>query len=388
MPTPNATGRATSRGAVRRTSSRSAGSRSRPNSPRRAANRRSAILHHHHRPVHDQPEIHRPQAQQAGGNARLQHEVRREQHGERDHDRHDQAGAEVPRKTNSTATTSNAPASRLCSTVRMTASDQLGPVVEHLQLHVRGQKGPHLGQLRRQRMRDHLALFSPISMKPSPSTASPRPSAVTAPRRISWSSLTVRHVPHAHRRPVVAGDDDVPDLLDVRGQPDPVQEQRLPAPHDLPAPRTFPLFAWSASTRSSNVRPVLHQPVGLHHDVVLLLEPAPGVHLRHPGTFRSSGLTTQSCRTRNSVSVRFVSVERSDVMENLPQPGGTSAPSCGRGNPLGQVHPCNRSESAAAPGRCRSDRRTSPPPARARTSRSSARSAAPAARRSPVRPAG
>ena len=53
------------------------------------------ILDHHHRAIDDETEVHRAQAQQAGGDAGLQHQVAGEQHRERDGGRHDQAGPQV-----------------------------------------------------------------------------------------------------------------------------------------------------------------------------------------------------------------------------------------------------------------------------------------------------
>ena len=95
MPTPNATGRATSSGApaASRRALRSVSAR--PSSRWRCGQAAHGVLHHHHRAVHDEAEVDRAQAQQAGGDARLQHQVAGEEHRERNRHRHDQPGPQV-----------------------------------------------------------------------------------------------------------------------------------------------------------------------------------------------------------------------------------------------------------------------------------------------------
>ena len=54
------------------------------------------VLHHHHRAIDDQAEVDGPQAHQVAGDAQRHHACQRAQHGERDHQRHDQPGAQRP----------------------------------------------------------------------------------------------------------------------------------------------------------------------------------------------------------------------------------------------------------------------------------------------------
>ena len=133
-------------------------------------------------------------------------------------------------------------------------------------------------------------LFSPMSMKPRPSTTSPLPSAVTAPRRISWPIVDLGHVADADRHAVLGRDDDRLDLLDVRRAAEAVDEQRSALPARMLPPPTLRLFSSTASTTSSKVRPCLISRFGIDADLVLLLVAAPGVDLGHAGHGPQLGL--------------------------------------------------------------------------------------------------
>ncbi len=94
-----------------------------------------------------------------------------------------------PRKANGPAITSNAPASKLCFTVWMTLFTNSVRSYSTWTFTSFGRVCCTSASLAF-RPQVTSALFSPINMKPKPSTISPLPPPVTAPRRISWSNLT------------------------------------------------------------------------------------------------------------------------------------------------------------------------------------------------------
>ena len=121
-------------------------------------------------------------------------------------------------------------------------------------------------------------LFSPMSMKPRPSTTSPLPSAVTAPRRISWPITTSATSPTRIGTPSLAAMTIalICSTFVVRPRPctstDRVPSRMLPPP-------TLRLFSSTACTTSSNVRPCLISRFGIDADLILLFVAAPTVDL-------------------------------------------------------------------------------------------------------------
>ena len=75
-----------------------------------------AVLDHDHA-IDDQAEVDRAQAHQAGGDAGRQHDVGGEEHRQRNRQRHDQAGAQLPSNTKSTTITKTPPSTKLWTTV-------------------------------------------------------------------------------------------------------------------------------------------------------------------------------------------------------------------------------------------------------------------------------
>ena len=123
-------------------------------------------------------------------------------------------------------------------------------------------------------------LFSPISMKPRPSTTSPLPSAVTAPRRISWPISTSATSADADRHAVLGRDDDLADLRRRWSCGPALGPAACRCSGVMLPPPTLRLFFSTASTTSSNVRPCLISRCGIDADLVLLLVAAPAVDLR------------------------------------------------------------------------------------------------------------
>ena len=122
------------------------------------------------------------------------------------------AARRLPRNRNSTATTSSPPSNRLLAHRVDDVVDQLGAVVDRSRPSTFGGSVALISSSLSFSAQVTSWLFSPMSMKPRPSTTSPLPSAVTAPRRISWPICHVGHVADADRHAVLGRDDDVLDL--------------------------------------------------------------------------------------------------------------------------------------------------------------------------------
>ena len=160
----------------------------RPARPRAEAPRR--VLDHDDRAVDDQAEVDGAEAHQAAGDADPQHEIEREEHRERDRRGHDQPRAQVAQEDEEHGDDEQ----RALEEVR---PHRVQHVVDEVRAVVDGRRPrrPAAGVFRISSSRISSRrvtswLFSPMSMKPSPSTTSPLPSAVTAPRRISRPSTT------------------------------------------------------------------------------------------------------------------------------------------------------------------------------------------------------
>jgi hypothetical protein len=155
---------------------------------------RGRVLDHDDRAVDDSPKSMAPEAHQAAGDAGPEHQVEGEQHRQRDRRGHDEAGAQVAEEDEQHGDDEQRALERFFLTVWSTASTSVGALVDRVDFDAR--RAGVLPDLFEAQLEPFVTswLFSPMSMKPSPSTASPLPSAVTAPRRIS------RPVDHASRR--------------------------------------------------------------------------------------------------------------------------------------------------------------------------------------------
>ena len=133
-----------------------------------------------------------------------------EEHRERDGRGDDQAGAEVAEEDEEHGDDEE----RALEQVRRarcasTLVDQVGPLVDRVDLDARREALLDLLQAQPAGGCVTSWLFSPISMKPRPSTTSPLPSAVTAPRRISRPSTTAATSRTRIGTPSRGGDDDL-----------------------------------------------------------------------------------------------------------------------------------------------------------------------------------
>jgi hypothetical protein len=106
-----------------------------------------AVLDHDHRAVDHEAEINRPEAHQAGGDAHRPHEIRGEQHRQRDRQRHDEPGPDVAQEHEQHRDHQQPALGEVVEHGVEGAGDQVGAVVEDLELHPGGQRPPHLLEL-------------------------------------------------------------------------------------------------------------------------------------------------------------------------------------------------------------------------------------------------
>ena len=116
-------------------------------------------------------------------------------------------------------------------------------------------------------------------MKPRPSTTSPLPSAVTAPRRISEPIATSATSPTRIGTPSLAVIDDALDLLDVRRAAEALHEHRLRAFADIAA-ADVAIVLFDGLHHLVERQAVLDEQVRIDAHLVLLLVAAPAVDLR------------------------------------------------------------------------------------------------------------
>ena len=275
------------------------------------------VLHHHHRAVHDQPEVHRAQAQQAGRDARLQHQVAREQHRERNGRRHHQARPQVAQEREEDRDHQQRPRQQVVFDGVDDVVHQFRAVIEHLHDHVLGQRLLHFGEFVFQAVRDHRAVL-PHEHEAQPQHDFPFARARHRAAPDFVVHLHLGHVAHPHRHAVVRRDDDVGDFLDVRGQAQAMHQQRLPAAHHLAAAHVL-VVRLQRLKELFERQAVFHQPLRLGDDVELLLESAPGVDFRHAAHLAQLRLD-HPILDLAQFRERAVGVVRADhVMEHLAQ---------------------------------------------------------------------
>ena len=185
----------------------------------------------------------------------------------------------LPRNTNSTAMTRSAPSSRFVLDGVEHVVDELGALVDGLDRDVLRQA---LLRPRRAALASAVVtawLFSPISMKPRPSTASPLPSAVVAPRRISWptstraTSRTRIGTPRRARRSTTSSIARPPvERADA-------EDEARPAAALDDAAADVRVVRLERAVDVAERQVELLQPLRIDDDVPLLLVAAPGVHL-------------------------------------------------------------------------------------------------------------
>ncbi len=115
-----------------------------------------------------------------------------------------------------------------------------------------------------------------------------------------------------------------------------MHQQGLPAGHHLAAADIGVVLPQGVGDIAVG-QPVLEKRLGRDDDVVLLLVPAPGVDLRHPGDlaqFRLDHPVVQGAQL-GQAALRVLRAQH--IVENLPQ-SGRDRPQLGTFDPLGQLH--------------------------------------------------
>ena len=106
-----------------------------------------AVLDHDDARIDEHPEVDRPQAHQAGRDPRGQHHVGREEHRQRDRQRHDQPAADVAQQRQQDHDDQDAPFDQVAQDRAQGLVDQVGAVVERLDRDALGQAALEPGDL-------------------------------------------------------------------------------------------------------------------------------------------------------------------------------------------------------------------------------------------------
>ena len=212
---------------------------------------------------------------------------------------------------------------------------QFGAIVEHLQDHILGQYFLNLRQFRLQPAR-HNGTILPHQHEAQTQHNLPFARTGNGAAPDLMIHLDGGHIPDPHGNAIVGGDDDARDLLDVGGEPQPMHQQRFPAPHHLPAAHVL-VVRLKGLEQLFKRETVFDKPLRLGDDMILLLESPPGVDLRHPAHLPQLRLDHPVLHF-TQFGEGPVGVNGADhIVEHLPQPGGYGA-ELGPGNPGGQFH--------------------------------------------------
>ena len=240
------------------------------------------VLHQDHRAVHDQAEVDRPQAHQVGRDAGLHHAGEGEQHRERDGRGHDQPRPDVAQEGEQDGHDEERPLEQVRLDRADDAADEDRAVVVRddpdalgqgrLQLRNRlARAGRHLERVLAGQHLDEADHGLAPAVDGGDADAQHRPLA------------DLGDAPDRHRRAVLPGLED--DLLDVGERPDEplaAQDVLLPVVLDVaPAGVARPPLHGLEDVLEGD--PVGQELGGVHHHLVLLGQPAPGVHLGDPG---------------------------------------------------------------------------------------------------------
>ena len=196
-----------------------------------------AVLDHHDRAVDHQAEVDGAQAHQAAGDADPLHHRDGEEHRQRDGRGDDQARAEVAEEGEQDGDDQDRPLEQVPLDGLEHLVHQVGPLVDDVDLDAGGEGLADVSSGRASRARVTSREFSPIRMKPSPSTASPLPLAVTPPRRMHVADGDLADVADADRHALVGRDGDRRrSPRRVRARPTPWTRLASPARATLPPP--------------------------------------------------------------------------------------------------------------------------------------------------------
>ena len=118
------------------------------------------VFDHHHRAIHDEAEVHRAQAQQAGRDAGLQHQIARKQHRERNGRRHHQARPQIAQEREENRDHQQRARQQVVLNGVDDVVHQFRAVIEHLHDHVFGQRLLDFGEFVLQAVRDDGAVLA------------------------------------------------------------------------------------------------------------------------------------------------------------------------------------------------------------------------------------
>ena len=179
--------------------------------------------------------------------------------------------------------------------------------------------------------------FSPIRMKPRPSTASPWPSAVTPPRRITWPIATSATSRTRIGTPSWAAMTTSAISSTECGAADPLDQARLARADDVAAADVLVVLAAGRRTTSSSVSLYLASFIGSARTSNCFARPPQELISATPGTRRRRGRMTQSCSVRSSV--RSIVGSCSSGGSGRPRPGRSRPGPSRAGRPLRAAGP-------------------------------------------------
>ncbi len=238
-----------------------------------------AVLDHDDRTIDHEAEVDRAEAHQAAGDAHPLHHRDREEHRQRNHRRHDQPRPEVPEKGEQNGDDQDGPLEEVLLHGLEDVVDQVGSLVNDVNLDVLRQKFAHILHGLVHGHGDVAGIFShpheDQAENDLPLALSRRPSAADG-----VAEFDVGNVPDADGDALDRGDDDIGDLVDVADQADPLNEVHVAGPVDRPAADVLVVLP-KGLDHFVERQMILGELHGLHLNLVLLGQATQSVDLRH-----------------------------------------------------------------------------------------------------------
>ena len=275
-----------------------------------------AVLHHHDGTIDHEAKVDGPQAEQAGGDAESQHSREGEQHRKRDRQGNDACRPQVAQEGKEHDNDQQAALEQVVPHGADDVFDQFGAVVNGLDLHIRGERGFDLLQAAFEVPGDFMTVLARQHETQAKNHLAP---AVCrdGPSSNLVSDLHVGHVLHPNGHALLGRHHDVPDLLDVGGPADAVDQEHLAVLANVAA-ADVAVVSLDGLHDLVEGQAVLDEPGRVDPHLILLFVAAPGVDfgsaLGGP-QFRLDDPIVDGAKLRN-----IVALAGHDVVEDLAQP--------------------------------------------------------------------
>ena len=290
---------------------------------------------HDHGPIDQDAEIDGAEAEQAGCDRHLVHPQEREGHRQGNGRGDQDSRPDIPQDEEQDQDDEQGAGEEIALDRSDDLLHEIGAIVDEVHLHVLGQELFHLLEPRLQLLGDDLAVFAhQHEAQPQDDFALPLGGHGSPADLVSLPDFgdVADADGHAFLRP----DDDVPDPFQVAYPGLAMDQEGLARGDDLPAAHVAVVVLQGREDLPQG-EAVLDQDFGIHHHLVLQLEPAPGIDLGDARHLAHFGLDDPVVQGPDLVQgpARILGPDR--IVEDLAQARG-DGPELGPFDSLGQLH--------------------------------------------------